>query len=799
MKEDLQGHILAVNDAIIAGGLQRDLLPPGREWKDGGKNWVTNCPFPDHEDRNPSFSISKMDPKFICTCGRSGNYLQLIAALEGLPYKPLFGEAFNTALARLERIAGVPPLEYSPQAQARQAQTRRRGDILTAAAEYFREGLKPDTGTWKYLEGRGYTKADIEAAGLGDFPGFQKTLDHLRGVGFEAAEIYTDPQDGGKPGGALPWLKAWPNHRLAIPFYNVTKTAVIGIKVRPTRDPKPGEGKYTPLSDMAEGFKKENLYNIDRARGKALILVEGLLDAAVLTARGIPAAALDGCELYPGQIAQALRYGAESFILALDNDQAGQVGTEKAILELFRLDPPRPVYVVRYPEGIKDADELLKAQGIEAFKAALEAKEPAGRWITARAINSLPANADPWAIFEALKGFWAAASPIDHGEALAELGQFYPQEGLKIQLEQFREKERAKQEQKDIDAKTWALWEKAQDVINEKGPAAALELMAQESQALAARRALADKSDNPFYSIPDYLEDEKHEPAGLRTGYDNLDKIITIPSGGLTIIAGRPGHGKTTLMLNLMLNQIDRPENQGKAFFFISYEQPKKQLMRRLVMMKSGHIIDEHQTDMNYQDFGRALKFGGDHAKINEALAALGGYIQAERLALIDHPYFVDELAGMLKKWAGRYQIGGVYVDYIQKVKARGGWKEGYLVLKAISEQFLESAKALKIPIILGAQVNRTAAESMEKLRLESLREAGDLEQDANLVLGLWNKARGTADDTGEPWERDRKTTLYIKVLKNRDGITTKPDKPESLVFDQPILKITDKTKTGTY
>jgi len=81
----------------------------------------------------------------------------------------------------------------------------------------------------------------------------------------------------------------------------------------------------------------------------------------------------------------------------------------------------------------------------------------------------------------------------------------------------------------------------------------------------------------------------------------------------------------------------------------------------------------------------------------------------------------------------------------------------------------------------------------MERLRLESLREAGDLEQDANLVLGLWNKARGAADDSGEPWERDRKTTLYIKVLKNRDGITTKPDNPEKLIFDQPILKITDK------
>lgn len=790
MKEDLQGHILAVNDAIIAGGLQRDLLPPGHEWKDTGKNLVTNCPFPDHEDRNPSFSISKMDPKFICTCGRSGNYLQLIAALEGLPYKPLLGEAFNTALARLERIAGVPPLEYSPQAQARQAQTRRRGDILTAAAEYFREGLKPDTGTWKYLEGRGYTKADIEAAGLGDFPGFQKTVDHLRGLGFEAAEIYTDPQDGGKPGGALPWLKAWPNHRLAIPFYNVTKTAVIGIKVRPARDLKPGEGKYTPLSDMAEGFKKENLYNIDRARGKALILVEGLLDAAVLTARGIPAAALDGCELYPGQIAQALRYGAESFILALDNDQAGQVGTEKAILELFRLDPPRPVYVVRYPQGIKDADELLKAQGIEAFKAALEAKETAGRWITARAINSLPANADPWAIFEALKGFWAAASPIDHGEALAELGQFYPQEGLKIQLEQFREKERAKQEQKDIDAKTWALWEKAQDVINEKGPAAALELMAQEAPDLAGRRALADESDNPFKPFNDIWESIKREPAGLKTGYRDLDKYLLLPSGAITVIAARVKHGKTTLMLNLMRNQLEDPANKEKAFFYISYEQPVEQLAQRLAMMQAGHIIDGDAA-RNYIKMNEYIKSGeANHKSIEDARALFAGYTQAQRLALIDRHYYIDELAGMLKKWAGRYPIGGVYIDYIQTIKIRGRYQSRQVEIQNISAHLREAAVSLKIPIIVGSQANRTVT-SESLLTTETMRESGDIEQDANLILGLWDRSRG--NDKG-PAETGPKVTLAVKILENRDGAKPENDEAIELWFDKPILRITDKT-----
>ena len=795
MKHDQQDHVLRVIDAIISRGLQRDILPPGREWKDAGKNLLTNCPWPadhKHGDASPSFSISKGESLFICTCGRSGNYLQLAAALEGLPYKPLRGEAFKIALARLERIAGIAPLEYSPEAAAHHERARRRADLLTEAAEYFRECLKADAGTLKYLAGRGYTPADIEAARLGSFPGFQKTFDHLRGLGFEAAEIYTDPEgDKGKPGGALPWLKAWAEYRLAIPFYDVTGAAVIGIKLRPARETRPGEGKYTPLSDMAEGFKKENLYNIDKARGKHLILVEGLLDAAILTARGIPAAALDGSVLYPGQITQAINYGAEYFILALDNDQAGRTGTEKAIAEIWKLDPPQRAYVLSYPQGVKDADELIRTKGAEAFKAALDSKETAGRWRAAQAIKSLPANPSPYEVCAAFNDLAAAASPIDYGEAMAELAQFYPSEGLGEELQAHRERERSDREKKDIDNQAAGLIAAANEILNEKGPAAALEYMSEKAQALASRRALADKSDNPFYTIGEYLEEEKREPYGLKTGYENLDKILTFPSGGLTIIAGRPGHGKTTLMLNLMMNQIKKPVNEGKAFFFLSYEQPKKQLMRRLVIMESGHIINDEQQDMNYAAFGRALKNELNHAKINEALEALGGYIQGERLALIDHPYFIDELTGMLKKWAGRYPIGGVYIDYIQKIKPRGGWRDGYLAIKDISAQLLDAAKALKIPVILGAQVNREAV-SMENLRLESLREAGDIEQDANLVLGLWNSERG-AEDSGEKWDRKRKAILYVKVLKNRDGITTKPDHPETLVFDQPILKITDK------
>ena len=209
-------------------------------------------------------------------------------------------------------------------------------------------------------------------------------------------------------------------------------------------------------------------------------------------------------------------------------------------------------------------------------------------------------------------------------------------------------------------------------------------------------------------------------------------------------------------------------------------------------MMEAGHITNDQLEKMSYKVVGQFLKAGGGgHTKVKEALDRLNGFIQAERLALIDHPYYVDELAGMLKKWASRYQIGGVYLDYIQKVKIKGRYQSRQAEIQAISAGLLETAISLKIPIIVGTQANRTVT-GENSLTTETMRESGDIEQDANLILGLWDRSRG--NDKG-PAETGRKVTLAVKILENRDGGKPENDGAIELWFDKPILRITDKTK----
>ena len=89
-----------------------------------------------------------------------------------------------------------------------------------------------------------------------------------------------------------------------------------------------------------------------------------------------------------------------------------------------------------------------------------------------------------------------------------------------------------------------------------------------------------------------------------------------------------------------------------------------------------------------------------------------------------------------------------------------------------ISDQVLQIAKESGLPIILGAQLNRaTTGNKNNKPTLENLKEAGNLEEDANTVLSVYNESREKEEtEGGETYKGMREVDLEIKALKNREG-----------------------------
>jgi len=125
-------------------------------------------------------------------------------------------------------------------------------------------------------------------------------------------------------------------------------------------------------------------------------------------------------------------------------------------------------------------------------------------------------------------------------------------------------------------------------------------------------------------------------------------------------------------------------------------------------------------------------------------------------------------------------------VDCVQRVRVRDKYPTRQMELHRVSERMLETARSLALPLILGVQLARTPVH-LEKVRLDDLIiEAGDIEQDAHLVLGLFNPAMEAAQDEAAP-VTDVVTALEVTVLKNRNG----PVNGEVLLdFDRALLTL---------
>lgn len=292
------------------------------------------------------------------------------------------------------------------------------------------------------------------------------------------------------------------------------------------------------------------------------------------------------------------------------------------------------------------------------------------------------------------------------------------------------------------------------------------------------------------YRLQKLGEDIAQTKPGLKTGYKSLDELVTIPQGAITIIAGRPSHGKTTLLLNLFLNMIE--SYPDKHFLFFSYEETKRQVGLKIINILSGELIDEKQNLTQLENYLRGHNTG--RPEVEKGKTKFNAFTENGRLWVIDEPYFADELVDTIAFLNERHDIGAVFIDYLQKVKIKGQYQTRQIEIQKISERLLETAKGLSLPIILGVQLGRDK-EHADKVRLDSLRESGDLEQDANLVIGLYNEAMQKAQEREQTLEqtlKQKEVYLRLTILKNRNGVV---NEDVTLRFDRPTLTIWEGEK----
>ncbi|MCL2046374.1 MAG: replicative DNA helicase [Oscillospiraceae bacterium] len=241
---------------------------------------------------------------------------------------------------------------------------------------------------------------------------------------------------------------------------------------------------------------------------------------------------------------------------------------------------------------------------------------------------------------------------------------------------------------------------------------------------------------------------------GHGTGLIDLDRaILGLNDSDLIIIASRPGMGKTSIILNMALNTA---KTSGKTVVVFSLEMSREQLALRLLSAES--FIDGKKLQT-----GRISK--DEWRRLTDAAASIS---QNDLLINDDPTLTVADMSAQCRRLPN---LGLVVIDYLQLMTTasnnRGYQNENRVqVMSEISRTMKIMAKELNVPVICAAQLNR-ANESRQNKRplLSDLRESGAIEQDADIVLGLYRDDYYNA-------ETEFPNTAECIILKNRRGET---------------------------
>jgi len=208
----------------------------------------------------------------------------------------------------------------------------------------------------------------------------------------------------------------------------------------------------------------------------------------------------------------------------------------------------------------------------------------------------------------------------------------------------------------------------------------------------------------------------------LRTGYPSLDEFIGFTPGAITLVAGRPSHGKTTFMFNLMLRMCELPENRNMVFYFWTFEEPLKNLAVKIINNLSGvdlrpyfHTGVDLPRQTNYEFIKNYIRAGRtDIPELEAGKEKLRELIDGNRIRIIDKSYSVEDMGKILMYLNEREKIGAVFIDYIQRMSTSRRTQDKRTEIAHISDMILQTAKETNLPIILGAQFNRGAKDERE-------------------------------------------------------------------------------------
>ncbi|MGI2908351.1 CHC2 zinc finger domain-containing protein [Tolypothrix sp. VBCCA 56010] len=331
------------------------------QFKQSGEKYRGGCPF--HESKSgSSFVVNENSLLFYCAgCQSGGSALDYLHSIKAGRWEKARGKDFIEAAKQLAELAGIPfpSVEKSPEEIERARRWESRREILQVVTEYGKEVLWSSRGidARNYLiKERGFTEEQIKDLNLGLHLSRKELEKVLLSKGCKLDDI--------KNAGVL-WSKL--EGYILFPW-NDSQSRPLTIYGRYPSKVIP-EGKDKTIALKGEGTKQSPLY-FDRALQaghKEIILVEGVIDAALLQVKGdtrVCACVAASCS--EAQIKTLVKRGIKSVTLCGDPDTGGDNGTVSNINRIMATGID--VFVApKLPDRL-DPDEFVIKFGMSGWE-----------------------------------------------------------------------------------------------------------------------------------------------------------------------------------------------------------------------------------------------------------------------------------------------------------------------------------------------------------------------------------------------------------------------------------------------
>lgn len=253
---------------------------------------------------------------------------------------------------------------------------------------------------------------------------------------------------------------------------------------------------------------------------------------------------------------------------------------------------------------------------------------------------------------------------------------------------------------------------------------------------------------------------------GVVSGFRDFDaKVLPFIDGSMTIVAARPGVGKTSFLLAVAVAAAER----GEPVYFATCEMPKDQLMLRCACMRAG---------VSYQDVAMNRTGKAGSSRLFDALAHLSTLpIIWDSLTAPTVPEVRTKVERVKAEQSRKGRpLRIVVVDYMGKMRAVGlGPRATEQEAAAnIAVNCKNAAKKTELPWLIAAQLNRRGVEGgkVRRPQVTDIRGSGVIENEADTILLIHRDDHAKEQMHGDGQTATREALVIVGKQRNGSSPT---------------------------